>query len=363
MFGQAIELDPKHAAARMGAGRALRKVAQLDHSGDRADYYRRAIAHYEALPSSYNTPASYWKGVCMLHLGGQEAIDAKVVMSEGLSSATSRDRRDLIFCGRICDILGDYDKACIHYRESLEGSLRYTRGFHERIESGRIYEKFSAPPRPGAALSSPVTYVLDANVIIDCEMRDESKLPPNVISAFKKIRNAGCCRVPQASFNEAYGVLTGKLCQDDANAVNVKLNNWSIHVSRLPEDRDTANLCIQKAREAMMTAWLYSSTRTKQRWRDAKFDSQTPYCGGPPAGRDVLILATAAHLGMGREAADPRRILLVTSDRDFLFFRRYIREVLSVEVIEPDKAAELIDTCLLEGGGQEDSTNSSQHGG
>ena len=363
-FGRAIDLDPGNAEARMGAGRALRKAAQLYHSGDRAGYYRQALAHYEALPRSYSTPASvYWKGVCRLHVGGQEAAGAEEAMDMELPDATPRIRDDLTFCGRICDILGDYDTACTYYVESLEGSQRYTHGFHERVERGRIHEVPPVPPRPAAAPAGPAMYVLDANVIIDCVMYDKSRLSASIILLFKKIRDAGHCRVPQACFDEAYGVLAGKLRQDDDSAANAVLDSWRPHVSGLPEDHDAADICMQKAREAMMTAWLYSSTRTKQRWRDAKFDSQTPYCGGPPAGRDVLILATAAHLGMGREAADPRRILLVTSDRDFLFFRRYIREVLSVEVIEPDRAAGLVDTGLLEGGGQEDSTNPSPHGG
>ena len=363
-FGRAIDIDPGNAEARMGAGRALRKAAQLCHSGDRAGYYRQALAHYEALPRSYSTPASvYWKGVCRLHVGGQEAAGAEEAMDMELPDATPRTRDDLTFCGRICDILGDYDTACTYYVESLEGSQRYTHRFHERVERGRMHEVPSVPPRPAAAPAGPAMYVLDANVIIDCVMYDKSRLSASIILLFKKIRDAGHCRVPQACFDEAYGVLAGKLRQDDDSAANAVLDSWRPHVSGLPEDHDAADICMQKAREAMMTAWLYSSRRTKQRWRDAKFDSQTPYCGGPPAGRDVLILATAAHLGMGREAADPRRILLVTSDRDFLFFRRYIREVLSVEVIEPDRAAGLADTGLLEGSGQEDSTNPSQYGG
>ena len=363
-FDRAIELDPGNTEARMGAGRALRKAAHLDHSGDKADYYRRALAHYEALPSSYNTPASaYWKGVCKLHVGGQESTDAKEVMGEGLSRATPKGRADLIFCGRICDILGYYKTACTYYAESLKENPRYTPGFYGRVEQDRFHEESPAPLRPDATSTSPATYVLDANVIIDCEMCDESRLPPNVISLFKKIRDAGHCCVPRACFDEAYGVLTAKLCQDDNNAANAVLDSWRPHVHGLPEDHDAADACMQKAREAMMTAWLYSSKDTKEEWRDAKFGPRTPYCGGPPTGRDVLILATAAHLGAGREAADPRRILLVTSDRDFLFFRRYIREVLSVEVIEPDRAAGLVDTGLLEGSGQEDSTNPSPHGG
>ena len=363
-FDRAIELDPGNTEARMGAGRALRKAAHLDHSGNKADYYRRALAHYEALPSSYNTPASaYWKGVCKLHVGGQESTDAKEVMGEGLSRATPKGRADLIFCGRICDILGYYKTACTYYAESLKENPRYTPGFYGRVEQDRFHEESPAPLRPDATSTSPATYVLDANVIIDCEMCDESRLPPNVISLFKKIRDAGHCCVPRACFDEAYGVLTAKLCQDDNNAANAVLDSWRPHVHGLPEDHDAADACMQKAREAMMTAWLYSSKDTKEEWRDAKFGPRTPYCGGPPTGRDVLILATAAHLGAGREAADPRRILLVTSDRDFLFFRRYIREVLSVEVIEPDRAAGLVDTGLLEGSGQEDSTNPSPHGG
>ena len=50
----------------------------------------------------------------------------------------------------------------------------------------------------------------------------------------------------------------------------------------------------------------------------------------------VVILATAAHLADGAGGQKPRRVILVTSDADFLDFRDYICEVLSVDAERPD---------------------------
>ena len=348
-FDQAIEHDPENVEARMGAGKALRKAAQLRHLPYmKADCYRRAMAHYEALSSSDNIlPPGYWKGVCMLHLGQYKAKDAKDVMMKVLTHAAPKNSVDLNLCGRIRDVLGDFDGACKCYIESLKGSRRYTREFYKMIERGRVHEESPPRLRPGTAPTKLAMYILDANVVIDCLAPDRSGLPPDVISHLKKIRDAGLCRIPQTSIDEAYGVLYDKYHQD----VSRLLADWKGHVSGMPEDRYAANRCIQEAREAMMTAWLYSSKKIKYSWKDKKFDSETPYCGGPPTGKDVLILATAVHLrDAGKRTTSPPHIRLVTSDSDFLHFRRYIREVASIEVVDPTEAARLIARSLLEEG-------------
>ena len=345
-FDQAIKDDPGNYEARMGAGRALRKTAQLCRSRqEKTDCYRRAMEHYEALSNSGNAlPPAYWKGVCMLHLGGKDAGDASGAMAEALAAATPRDSVDLNLCGRICDILGDYDTACRYYAGSLKGSHRYTGGFHKKFRSDRVHEP-AAPPRPGAAPAEPATYVLDANMVIECALPHMTKLPPYVVPRFIKIRNEGRCSVPQASFDEAYGVLSSR---DDLTNYG-DLISWNCHVVQMPADHNAANHCMQKAREAMMTAWLYSSKKIKEKWRGGKFSPRTPYCGGPPTGKDVQILATAVHLkNQGGAEAEPCRIRLVTSDNDFLYFGRYIHEVLSIEVIEPVEAANLIERGLRE---------------
>ena len=348
MFAEALKGDPNMYEARVGAGRALRKIAQLRYPpDDKADCYGRALEHYDALPDSDSALApAYWKGVCMLHLG--DASGARRVMMEALTRAAPRDSTDLNLCGRICDVFGDYDRACKYYAESLEKSRRYTSGFHRRIEPSRIHEEHPAPLRLGEAPAGPATYVLDANVVIECVVRNGQRVPSDAVSYFEKIRDAGRCCIPQASFDEAYGVLCDKHVQE----VHDMLSDWAGHVSQMPEDHDAANLCMQKAREAMMTAWLYSSREIKDKWRDCKFGPQSPYCGGPPTGRDVLILATAVHLrgAAAGAAAGPRRIRLVTLDSDFLHFGRYIREVLSVEVVEPIEAAGLIGRSLRKEG-------------
>ena len=358
MFDEALKGDPNMYEARMGAGRALRKIAQLRYSpDDKAGCYGRAMEHYDALSGSDSALApAYWKGVCMLHLG--DASGARGVMMEALTRAAPRGSTDLNLCGRICDVFGDYDMACKYYAESLEKSRRYTSGFHRRIEPSRIHEEHPAPLRPSEASAGPATYVLDANVVIECAARDGQGLPSDAVSYFEKIRDAGRCCIPQASFGEAYGVLYAKHGQEGHDM----LSDWADHVSKMPEDRDAANLCMQKAREAMMTAWLYSSKEIKGKWRSSKFGPRSPYCGGPPTGRDVLILATAVRLrgaggsttagagAAGVAGSGPRRIRLVTSDSDFLHFGRYIREVLSVEVVDPIEAAGLIGRSLREEG-------------
>ena len=358
MFDEALKGDSNMYEARMGAGRALRKIAQLRYSpDDKAGCYGRALEHYDALSGSDSALApAYWKGVCMLHLG--DASGARRVMMEALTRAAPRGSTDLNLCGRICDVFGDYDMACKYYAESLEKSRRYTSGFHRRIEPSRIHEEHPAPLRPSEASAGPATYVLDANVVIECAARDGQGLPSDAVSYFEKIRDAGRCCIPQASFGEAYGVLYAKHGQEGHDM----LSDWAEHVSKMPEDRDAANLCMQKAREAMMTAWLYSSKEIKGKWRSSKFGPRSPYCGGPPTGRDVLILATAVRLrgaggsttagagAAGVAGSGPRRIRLVTSDSDFLHFGRYIREVLSVEVVDPIEAAGLIGRSLREEG-------------
>ena len=103
-----------------------------------------------------------------------------------------------------------------------------------------------------------------------------------------------------------------------------------------------------------MTAWLHSSMTAKAGWRNHKFGGggfgcgRAPHTGGPPRGMDVVILATTVHLADGAGGQKPRRVILVASDADFLVFRDYIREVLSVDMERSDDAARMVASAARE---------------
>ena len=391
-FCAAAAARPGDAGARMAAGKALRKLARFYAKRDMheraADCHRRAIAHYEHAMSSPGPGGGlepgYWKAVCMLHLGldwGQ----ARSFMEGVLERARPQDRALLDFCGRICDVLGSYGTACYYYMESLPGSGLYTDGFHGRIDMARVdtggaaavAAKGDAPAgrrrRRGAAAGTagragmragggaaegdgapPVAaaaavYVLDANVVVKCaEYRAEGP-DPDIESVLVEGIRRGDCRIPQAALDEAYGVVHNKKDGD----LGALLQDWGARIESIKDHR-RMDLCMKRAREAMMTAWLYSSIVAKAGWRRRKFGGgkfgggKALYTGGPPGGMDVVILATAAHLADEPGGQGPRRVILVTSDADFLVFRDYIREALSVDVETPDDAARMLASAALE---------------
>ena len=364
-FCNAAALRPDDKDAHMGAGEALRMLARFHTDRDMpekaSECYGRAMGHYEramSAPGSGGILApGYWKGVCMLHLE-QDGKKARAFMRGMLKRAIPRGSADHDFCGKICDILGDYEKACAHYVESMKGSALYPDGFYKTIDGDRIHAGSMIPAGLGAAgevakagghgtragTGDPdaggvqIAYVLDANVIIDCAAESDRNLDDDVASAIVKGIKNGDCRLPQAAFNEAYGVMKNWEYSD----LGAQLRSWGAELESM-RSRRGADQCMKRARGALMIAWLYSSKKAKERWRNRKFGSgKAPYGGGPPTGRDVEILATAVHLADTGGTSGPCSVVLVTSDSDFLDFAYYIREVLSIEVERPESAAGLL---------------------
>ena len=364
-FCNAAALRPDDKDAHMGAGEALRMLARFHTDRDMpekaSECYGRAMGHYEramSAPGSGGILApGYWKGVCMLHLE-QDGKKARAFMRGMLKRAIPRGSADHDFCGKICDILGDYEKACAHYVESMKGSALYPDGFYKTIDGDRIHAGSMIPAGLGAAgevakagghgtragTGDPdaggvqIAYVLDANVIIDCAAESDRNLDDDVASAIVKGIKNGDCRLPQAAFDEAYGVMKNWEYSD----LGAQLRSWGAELESM-RSRRGADQCMKRARGALMIAWLYSSKKAKERWRNRKFGSgKAPYGGGPPTGRDVEILATAVHLADTGGTSGPCSVVLVTSDSDFLDFAYYIREVLSIEVERPESAAGLL---------------------
>ena len=360
-YCNAATLRPDDRGARMGAGEALRALARFHADRGRPkkapECYKRAIEHYERAISSSGPRGmlapGYWKGVCMLHLERDEK-KARAFLRTVLGRARPANSADHDLCGKICDILGEYERACAHYVESAKGSPLYADGFYGAIDRGRIQVGTMTPARGGetgtdgggayAASGEPAAgvaqaaYVLDANVIIDCADGPTPRTDPDVVSAIVRGIRDGDCRLPQAAFDEAYGIMKGR----DGGDLGAILRDWGADLESMG-DRRRSDQCMKRARGALMTAWLYSGEATKKRWRSRKFGrGRAPYAGGPPAGRDVEILATAAHLADADCAAGARRVVLVTSDSDFLDFTYHIREALSIDVERPDYAAGLI---------------------
>ena len=364
-FCNAAALRPGDRDAHMGAGEALRMLARFhtdrDMPGKASECYGRAMGHYEramSAPGSGGMLApGYWKGVCMLHLE-QDGKKARAFMRGVLKRASPRGSADHDFCGKIYDILGDYEKACTHYVESMRGSALYPDGFYKTIDGDRIHAGSMIPAGLGAAgevakagghgirggTGDPdaggvqTAYVLDANVIIDCAAESDRNLDDDVASAIVKGIKDGDCRLPQAAFDEAYGVTKNRGYGD----LGARLRSWGAELESM-RSRRGADQCMKRARGALMIAWLYSSKKAKERWRSRKFGSgKAPYGGGPPTGRDVEILATAVHLADAGGTSGPCPVVLVTSDSDFLDFAYYIREALSIEVERPESAAGLL---------------------
>ena len=361
-FVVAAGIRPGDANARMGAGKAARRRAmrceERGDAGGAAECYRRAMAHYDrCLPmhpagGGGAVAAGYWKGVCMLHLGGPDGASGKKFLRGVLDRATPVDGAEASLCGKICDILGEYGSACGYYVESLKDSSLYPAGFYGRIDAGRIHAgrrasaaAAAAAPAGGGARTGPDAYVLDANVAIGCASQlDPARLDPDVVSILTRGIKDGDCRIPQAAFDEAYGRMHGRdkkgldtLCRWGAPLASMRDRYWTIR-------------CMRRAREALMTAWLYSDMKDKAEWRRRKFGrNKAPYAGGPPAGKDVVILATAAYLHESAGEQGPRRTRLVTSDADFHCFEYYIREVLSIDVVDPIEASGLLARGALEG--------------
>ena len=87
-----------------------------------------------------------------------------------------------------------------------------------------------------------------------------------------------------------------------------------------------------------MKAWLYSSENTVGEWCKAA-DRKAAwnyfrYAGGPPSGRDILVLATAIDV-YSKPAADQVGVRLVTQDKDFVVFGHHIESESGIGVVRP----------------------------
>ena len=268
--------------------------------------------------------------------GGDEA--AKEFLRDVLDGAGPAGSEEMHYCGRICDILGRHDEAAGYYLESLEGSRLYSADFHERIDrdlvrSGKVAGRSAGDGGEegsgdeGCAVESQ--YICDTNVVIDYldDLARETASSP-IVPRFEK----GMCSVPQVCYNEAYGVMAGSELKFSM------LSDVIRPLCTVIKGRNRMDMRMQKAREAFMSAWLYSGEDAIKKWclhADKKaIGKGTRYAGGPPSGRDVLVLATAVDMHVRR--ARPTNVRLVTRDQDFVAFGDHIRSETGVEVVRPD---------------------------
>ena len=344
-FEGAIARAPGLVEAYLLAGKAARKHAQ--RTGDRARY-ADALRHYDAAikraPDRAIVPM-YWKGLCMHCIGGGEGGEgdgpAREFLGGVLDGAEPADSEEMHYCGKICDILGRHGEAAEYYLRSLKGSGLYSADFHMRIDRSLVRTGRTAEPGapggaeragagPGAAPAPQ--YICDTNVFIDYlnHLARETVFDGPMLPLFEK----GLCRVPQVCYNEAHGKLAGSeprsgLLRDKAGLITAI------------KGRAGMDARMQGAREAFMSAWLYAGEDTVREWcryADDKAAKKTDrYAGGPPAGRDVLVLATALDAHAKRAGRGGTR--LVTRDRDFTTFGDCIRAETGVEVMTPDDVA------------------------
>ena len=379
-FDEAIKIDPENFKALMGIGEALRWLAgdaSHDYPEKATEYLKRATIAYNRAMSLSDLGAKiepcYWKGVCELYLGENERL-VRESMKSVLDDARPRGWAEHEFCGKICDILGEYERACEHYVESIKGNPLYTGGFHKTINMDRVCVKRTTPSRFGTdsvvpykidgsrtrsgggylrGIDARAVYVLDANVIICCAAtpgkNPRSNLEPDVISGLIKGIKDKNCQLPGKAFDEA----NSKMEEWRDHEGRTKLFTWSNDTTSLPKHKEkpyVRSQYMKKAREALMTAWLYSDSDVKKKWRNCKFKyAKLPYTGGPPEDKgDVEILATAAYIADKDGAAGVNTVILVTMDADFLDFKHYIREVLSIDVKRPKDAAKMLASAVRE---------------
>ena len=339
-FADAAARGPRLAAPCLCAGKAVRKHAERTRDRDR---YRDALRHYDAAIErrpDRATVARYWRGFSMLCAGGGGGEEgAREFLRGVLDGAEPADSEEMHYCGRICDILGRYGEAAEYYLGSLKGSRLYSADFYERIDKSMI--RSGKAPERGAgdgagegdvAQGGPAAsqFVCDTNVVIQYlgSLARETVFESPIVPMFEK----GMCSVPQVCYNEAHGQLR------DKEPLFGMLSDVIRPLCTVIKGRNRMDMRMQKAREAFMSAWLYSGEDKVRRWcqrADEKAGGKgTRYAGGPPSGRDVLVLATA--IDMYVKQPKPADVKLVTWDRDFVAFGDYIRAETGVEVVSPD---------------------------
>ena len=262
-------------------------------------------------------------------------------MLDGAEPADSEERH---YCGKICDILGRHDEAAGHYLESLEGSGLYSAGFYARIDRGRIRSGRArgdgasgaegGAGRGGEKGAAPdPQYVCDTNVVLSYldHLARGTVFDAPMVPMFEK----RLCFVPQVCYNEAYGKVAGS--EERSRMLHDAVGSLCTVI----KGRNRMDMRMQRAREAFMSAWLYSSADTVREWcrhADAKAAKKSArYAGGPPSGRDVLVLATA--IDMHVNPARPACTSLVTWDADFTAFGDHIRDETGVVVARPEDAS------------------------
>ena len=340
-FAGAMARGPGLAEPCMYAGKAVRKHAQAARDraryGDALRYYDEAARRRPGRA----VEAKYWRGVCMLSGGGDEE-GAREYLRGVLDEARPEGGEELHFLGRICDILGRHGEAAGHYLGSLRGSGLYSADFYERIDRGMV--RSGAVPAaeaaggggrqaggkvPGAAAAEP-QYVCDTNVVIMYLKRlaRETAFESPIVPMFEK----GMCSVPQVCYNEAYGNVAGR------EPLFGMLSDEIRPLCTVIKGRNRMDARMRRAREAFMSAWLYSGEDAVREWcrrADEKAATKAArYAGGPPSGRDVLVLATAIDMYVRQPR--PASVKLVTWDVDFTTFGDWIGAETGVEVVRPE---------------------------
>lgn len=342
-FAGAIAREPRLVEPHLLAGKAVRKHAQ--GTGDRTRY-GDALRYYDAAIErrpGRAIVAKYWRGVCMLCGSGDDDAAAMEFLRGVLDGAEPADSEERHYCGKICDILGRHDEAAGHYLESLEGSCLYSAGFYARIDRGRIRsgrakgggasEAVGGAKRDGGKVGAPdPQYVCDTNVVLSYldHLARGTVFDGPMVPIFEK----RLCFVPQVCYNEAYGKVAGS--EERSRMLHDAVGSLCTVI----KGRNRMDMRMQRAREAFMSAWLYSGAETVREWcqhADAKAAKKSArYAGGPPSGRDVLVLATA--IDMHVNPARPACTSLVTWDMDFTAFGDHIRDETGVVVARPEDA-------------------------
>lgn len=343
-FAEAIARAPPMVEPCMYAAKAVRKHAMGTRDRgryrDALEYYRMAVKRRPRRP----IVPRYWMGLCMLCAasGGVEDEErAKEFLRGALDGAEPATSEEMHFCGRMCDILGRHKEAAGHYLGSLKGSPLYSADFYKRIDADLIrtgsIPEGGAPAaankggrggagRPGSAEPQ---YVCDTNVVL--AYLDHLARKTAFKSPIVPVLEKGMCAVPQVCYNEAHGKTAGS-----------ELSGWLAgtvgRMCTVIKGRGRMDTRMQMAREAFMAGWLYSSEGAIREWcksADEKAAAKsTRYGGGPPSGRDVLVLATAIDMHVRQRR--PSTVRLVTWDRDFGDFADYIRAEAGIEVVRPD---------------------------
>ena len=330
-FAAAISCNPSHFEAYLCAGKAVRKHAKGTRDFQR---YRNALRYYDAamerFPERIIIP-KFWKGICLL--GGEPGVGSEAIDAlEGVLGHEPRSSEERHYCGKACDVLGRHEEGIARYLGSLEGSSLYSGGFHSQVKEDRIRSGGEAGGgmEDATVERGKIMYVCDTNAVIDYinDVVQGTPCGEGMEAALEEER----CVIPQVCYNEAYGHVWG---DGDRRSI---LQDMAGQICTVVKGRSRMNLRMQKAREVFMKAWLYSDEGTVRGWCKAAdrkaIGNCFRYAGGPPSGRDVLVLATAIDV-YSKPAADQVAVKLVTQDRDFIAFGRHIESESGIGVVRP----------------------------